>query len=92
MDFPHDASQYQTLALIGKGAASEVYQAHCLANDRDLAIKIIDLDETKDYIVLFTPKNRFGDTQPQLIYERNMSFNTLKEIGYVEIQYDGFKR
>lgn len=54
--------------------------------------KVIDLDETKDYIVLFTPKNRFGDTQPQLVYERNMSFNTLKEVGYVEIQYDGFKR
>lgn len=54
--------------------------------------KIIDLDETKDYIILFTPKNRFGETQPQLVYERNMSFNTLKEIGYVEIQYDGFKR
>ena len=52
--------------------------------------KVIDLDETKDYIVLFTPKNRFGDTQPQLVYERNMSFNTLKEVGYVEIQYDGF--
>ena len=52
--------------------------------------KVIDLDEAKDYIVLFTPKNRFGDTQPQLVYERNMSFNTLKEIGYVEIQYDGF--
>lgn len=54
--------------------------------------KVIDLDETKDYIILFTPKNRFGETQPQLVYERNMSFNTLKEIGYVEIQYDGFKR
>ena len=54
--------------------------------------KVIDLDENKDYIVLFTPKNRFGETQPQLVYERNMSFNTLKEMGYVEIQYDGFKR
>ena len=54
--------------------------------------KVIDLDEIKDYIVLFTPKNRFGETQPQLVYERNMSFNTLKEIGYVEVQYDGFKR
>ena len=53
---------------------------------------LIELDENKDYIVLFTPKNRFGETQPQLVYERNMSFNTLKEIGYVEIQYDGFKR
>lgn len=54
--------------------------------------KTFDLDEDKDYIVVFTPKNRFGDTQPQLIYERNMSFNTLKEIGYIEIQYDGFRK
>ena len=53
--------------------------------------KIIDLDVDKDYIVLFTPKNRFGNVNPQLIYERNMRFNTMKEIGYIEIQYDGFK-
>lgn len=52
--------------------------------------KTFDLDVNKDYIVLFTPKNRFGDTQPQIVYERNMSFNTLKEIGYTEIAYDGF--
>lgn len=52
--------------------------------------KTFDLDRSKDYIVLFTPKNRFGDTQPQIVYERNMSFNTLKEIGYTEIAYDGF--
>lgn len=50
----------------------------------------IDLDPDKDYIILFTPKNRFGDTNPQIVYERNMSFNTLKEIGYIEIPYDGF--
>lgn len=54
--------------------------------------KTFELDPDKDYIVLFTPKNRFGDTQPQIVYERNMSFNTLKEIGYVEIAYDGFTR
>lgn len=54
--------------------------------------KTFDLDPDKDYVVLFTPKNRFGDTQPQIIYERNMSFNTMKEIGWVEIQYDGFRR
>lgn len=53
--------------------------------------KVIDLDINKDYIILFTPKNRFGDTTPQIVYERNMSFNTMKEIGYVEIKYDGFK-
>ena len=54
--------------------------------------KTFPLDPSKDYIVLFTPKNRFGDTQPQIVYERNMSFNTLKEIGYTEIAYDGFAK
>lgn len=54
--------------------------------------KTFTLDPAKDYIVLFTPKNRFGDTQPQIVYERNMSFNTLKEIGYTEIAYDGFNK
>jgi replicative DNA helicase len=53
--------------------------------------KIIDIDINKDYIVIFTPKNRFGDISPQIIYERNMSFNTMKEIGYIEINYDGYK-
>ncbi len=53
--------------------------------------KVIDLDVNKDYIILFTPKNRFGETNPQLVYERNMNFNTMKEIGYIEIAYDGFK-
>ena len=44
MAFPHDVSKYQLVALIGKGASSEVYQARCLTNDTDLAIKLIDLD------------------------------------------------
>lgn len=51
----------------------------------------IELDPDKDYIVLFTPKNRFGDVQPQIVYERNMAFNTMKELGYIEIAYDGFR-
>lgn len=50
----------------------------------------VPLDPDKDYIVLFTPKNRFGDTKPQIVYERNMAWNTLKEIGMAEINYDGF--
>lgn len=50
----------------------------------------IALDPDKDYIVLFTPKNRFGDIQPQIVYERNMSWNSLREIGYTHISYDGF--
>lgn len=48
------------------------------------------LDPNKDYIVLFTPKNRFGDVNPQIVYERNMSWNTLKEVGLTHISYDGF--
>ena len=52
----------------------------------------IVLEPDRDYIVLFTPKNRFGDVSPQIIYERNMSFNTMYEIGYTEINYDGFNR
>lgn len=54
--------------------------------------KEIKLDRNKDYIVLFTPKNRFGDRSPQIIYERNMSFNTMSEIGFVDISYDGFSK
>ena len=49
------------------------------------------LDPNKDYVVLFTPKNRFGDTGPQIVYERNMSFNTMYEIGYAEVGFDGFR-
>lgn len=53
--------------------------------------KWIDLDPDEDYIVLFIPKNRFGSTDVQICYKRNMSFNTMEEIGYIEIPYDGFK-
>lgn len=53
--------------------------------------KVIPLDPDKEYIILFTPKNRFGAVNPQIVYERNMSFNTMNEIGYVEINYDGFR-
>lgn len=52
----------------------------------------VELDPLKDYIVLFTPKNRFGDTQPQIVYERNMAWNRLREIGLTHISYDGFGR
>lgn len=50
----------------------------------------VDLDPNKDYIVLFTPKNRFGDTSPQIVYERNMAWNSLREVGLTYISYDGF--
>lgn len=52
----------------------------------------VSLSPEKDYIVLFTPKNRFGDTSPQIVYERNMAWNYLREIGLTNISYDGFKK
>lgn len=54
--------------------------------------KYIDLDPDKEYIVIFVPKNRFGSTETQLVYERSMAFNTMHEIGYIDIPYDGFKQ
>lgn len=48
-----------------------------------------DLDPSKSYIVCFTPKNRFGDTTTQIIYEYNQGFNLLKEIGFIEIPQTG---
>lgn len=49
-------------------------------------------DATKDYIILFTPKNRYGEVGPQIAYEINRSFNTLYEVGYVDVPYDSFQR
>ena len=48
-----------------------------------------DLDPTKSYIVCFNPKNRFGDTTTQIVYEYNQSFNALYEIGYIEVPQTG---
>ena len=51
--------------------------------------KQVVLDESKDYIILFVAKNRYGGT-PQIVYERNMDFNYYTEVGYCNIKYDGF--
>ena len=53
--------------------------------------KIIDLDKDKDYIMVFTPKNRFGQVTPQILMERNMNFNSYKDVGWTECSYDQFK-
>lgn len=44
----------------------------------------------KDYIIMFTPKNRYGEVGPQIAYEINRSFNTLYEVGFVDVPYDNF--
>ena len=50
-----------------------------------------ELDKDKDYIIVFTPKNRYGATNPQVVMERNMDFNSYSQVGLVDIQFDGFK-
>ena len=57
--------------------------------DKQGKVKNIKLDESKDYIVLFVPKNRYGGT-PQIVYERNLDFNTMREIGYCDIDDNQF--
>ena len=53
--------------------------------------KVYDLDPEKDYIIVFVPKNRYGQINPQIIMERNMNFNTLKEVGYYECPLDQYR-
>lgn len=57
--------------------------------DKETKTKIYNkLDPEKDYIIVFTPKNRFGGVDPQIIVQRNMNFNTYYELGYYECPYD----
>ena len=51
----------------------------------------ISLDPDKDYVMIFTPKNRYGNISPQIIVERNMSFNSYKQIGWYECEFDQFR-
>lgn len=52
--------------------------------------QLVKLDPEKDYVVYFIAKNRYGGADIQIVYERNMAFNTMREVGYCEIEYDGF--
>lgn len=51
-----------------------------------------DLDVEKDYIMLFVAKNRYGQINPQIIFERNMNFNYLREVGYYNCPLDEFRK
>lgn len=52
----------------------------------------ITLDPTKEYIMVFYPKNRYGATSPQIIMERNMNFNSYKDIGWYNCDFGDFKK
>lgn len=63
-----------------------------LSGNKTKVKTIHKLDDSKDYIIVFIPKNRYGQADVQIVYERNQSFNSLKEIGYCEVEYDGFDK
>ena len=52
----------------------------------------IELNPNKHYIMQFIMKNRWGDTQDQIIQEFNQSFNTIRDIGYYKASYDDFNK
>ena len=54
--------------------------------------KIIELDSNKSYIAVYTPKNRYGNVAPQIIMERNLNFNTYKDVCWWDCPYDNFVR
>ena len=43
------------------------------------------LDPNKSYIIVFIPKNRFGETNQQIVMEFSQSFMSLHDVGFVEI-------
>lgn len=47
MQYPHDIQQYNLLGLIGVGASSKVYSAICIENNKQVAIKEINLEQTE---------------------------------------------
>jgi replicative DNA helicase len=48
----------------------------------------LEWDPEKDYIIMFTPKNRYGEIGPPIAYEINRGWNTMYEIGFVDVPYD----
>lgn len=78
--------------------ADEREKLHCykfLRDDNGKLTRIkqeVPWNPDRDYILLFTPKNRYGEVGPQIAYEINRSFNTLYEIGYVDVPYDTYQR
>lgn len=52
----------------------------------------LDLDPEKHYIILFVPKNRSGEVSPQICVQFDMAFMRMKEVGWIDVQFDNFSR
>lgn len=54
--------------------------------------KVYDLDPNQHYITMFIMKNRWGDTNEQIVMEFNQSFNIMRDVGFVNVAFDDFRR
>lgn len=54
--------------------------------------KELSLDVEKDYIMVFTPKNRYGAVNPQIIMECDLNYNTYSDVGYYDCPFDIYKK
>lgn len=62
-------------------------------NDKFMNVKEFHtLDPDKTYIIFFVPKNRFGETNTQIVAEWNPSFLTMRQIGWISISPNGSRR
>lgn len=50
--------------------------------------RYLELDKTKEYIIKFIDKNRYGKDHFCILYERNLAFNILNEVGFCTIRED----
>eukprot|EP00755_Sulcionema_specki_P036980 Sspe_Gene.107974::Locus_87077_Transcript_2_3_Confidence_0.400_Length_592::g.107974::m.107974/K08835/OXSR1, STK39; serine/threonine-protein kinase OSR1/STK39 len=51
--FPLNANAYELLSEVGEGATAKVYRARCIPLDKEVAVKIINLDRTNMAIEQF---------------------------------------
>lgn len=52
----------------------------------------LDLKPDKHYIILFVPKNRSGEVEPQICVQFDMAFMRMEEVGWIDISFDNFSR
>ncbi|KAG2732254.1 hypothetical protein G9P44_004671 [Scheffersomyces stipitis] len=56
---PITIKQYDIFQCIGKGNFGDVYKAKCLTNAQDVAIKVVNLDESNEDVKAFTQEIQF---------------------------------
>ena len=52
----------------------------------------VELDENKTYVMFFMPKNRSGNTAPQIVMEFDQDFLRMKDVGYYNQSPEAYRR